>query len=80
MDERVVLYSVKTCPHCQRAKKYLDENAIKYRICDVKTPVGQKEFAQIKMRGVPVLKIGDQVLKGFASNRFQKLYQEKVQG
>ena len=77
MDKRVVLYSVKTCPHCQSAKKYLDENAIKYRICDVKTRVGQKEFAQTGMRGVPVLKIGNQVLNGFASNRFQRLYQQK---
>ncbi|NQY64498.1 MAG: hypothetical protein HRT38_12320, partial [Alteromonadaceae bacterium] len=42
--KRVVLYSMNNCPHCQTAKKYLDQQDIVYRLCNVKTPSGQKEF------------------------------------
>jgi len=40
----------------------------------VKTPKGQKEFAATGMRGVPVLKIGDQLLNVFFINNFNKLF------
>jgi len=75
MAKKVVLYSMKNCVHCQTAKKYLDQKVIKYRLCDVKTPSGQKEFNKTGMRGVPVLKIGDQWLNGFSVNSFEKIYQ-----
>lgn len=63
--KRVVLYSMNNCPHCQTAKRYLEQKNIPFRLCNVKTPAGQKEFSKLGMRGVPVLKIGDQILNGF---------------
>ena len=72
--KRVVLFTKDKCPHCQTAKRYLDENNIAYRSCNVKTAAGQKEFALTKMRGVPVLKIGDQLLSGFSIKNFTHLY------
>ena len=72
--KRVVLYSMNNCPHCETAKRYLDQQGIKYRLCNVKTPQGQKELASMGMRGVPVLKIGDQVLNGFSVPKFNSLY------
>jgi glutaredoxin len=72
--KRVVLYSMDKCPHCQSAKQYLEQQKIPYRLCNVKTAKGQKEFAGTGLRGVPVLKIGDQLLKGFSVKEFTNLF------
>ncbi|NQY88512.1 MAG: glutathione S-transferase N-terminal domain-containing protein [Colwellia sp.] len=72
--KRVVLYSMDKCPHCQSAKQYLEQQRIPYRLCNIKSPNGQKEFALTRLRGVPVLKIGDKLLKGFSVNEFNKLF------
>ncbi|MBU2926186.1 glutaredoxin family protein [Colwellia sp. 1_MG-2023] len=72
--KRIVLYTMEKCPHCQTAKRYLDEQRIPYRLCNVQTPKGQKEFSAIGMRSVPVLKIGDQLLNGFSIANFNKLF------
>lgn len=73
--KRVVLYSSNNCPHCQTAKKYLDQQGITYRLCNVKTPQGQKEFSATGMRAVPVLKVGDRLLNGFSVKQFSQAYQ-----
>ncbi|MBL4942265.1 MAG: glutaredoxin family protein [Colwellia sp.] len=72
--KRIVLYTMAKCPHCQSAKRYLDEQKIPYRLCNVKTPKGQKEFSVTGLRGVPVLKIGDKLLNGFSVKAFNKLF------
>ena len=72
--KRVVLYSMDKCPQCQSAKHYLEQQKIPYRLCNVKTAKGQKEFSATGLRGVPVLKIGDQLLKGFSVTEFHKLF------
>ncbi len=75
--KKVVLYTMNNCPHCQTAKSYLDKNKITYRLCNVKTPAGQKEFRKTGLRGVPVLKIGDQLQNGFSIKQFNALYHDK---
>lgn len=72
--KRVVLYTMNSCPHCDTAKKYLDQQGIKYRLCNTSNSAGRKEFNATGYRGVPMLKIGDQFLNGFNVKAFQKLY------
>ena len=72
--KKVVLYTLPKCPHCEIAKAYLDKQGIAYRLCNVQTPSGRKEFSRLGLRGVPVLKIGDQILKGFSVKGFKQLY------
>ena len=72
--KRIVLYSTDKCPHCQTAKRYLEQQGIAFRLCNIKTAKGQKEFAATRLRGVPVLKVGDQLLNGFSVQAFTKLY------
>ena len=72
--KRVVLYSMDKCPHCQTAKRYLEQQGITFRLCNIKTAKGQKEFATTGFRGVPVLKVGDQLLNGFSVKAFTELY------
>lgn len=76
MAKRIVLYSMRNCPHCDMANRYLTENKIKFRLCDVRSANGQKEFFKTNMRGVPVLKIGDRLLNGFSRERFHDIYDE----
>lgn len=72
--KRIVLYSTDKCPHCQTAKRYLEQQGIAFRLCNIKTAKGQKEFAATRLRGVPVLKVGDQLLNGFSVQAFTELY------
>ena len=78
--KRVVLYTTDKCPHCQTAKRYLEQQGIAFRLCDIKTAKGQKEFAATGLRGlrglrgVPVLKVGDQLLNGFSVKTFTEVY------
>ena len=72
--KRVVLYTTEKCPHCQTAKRYLEQQGIAFRLCNIKTAKGQKEFAATRLRGVPVLKVGDQLFNGFSVTAFTELY------
>ena len=74
--KRVSLFSMANCPHCQTAKLYLEQHKINFRLVDVKSPSGQKEFAKTGYRGVPVLKIGDQFLNGFSVKGFNRLFKD----
>ncbi|MDA7745923.1 glutaredoxin family protein [Psychromonas sp.] len=71
--KRISLFSMANCPHCKTAKQYLEQQKLTFRLVDVKSPAGQKEFAKTGYRGVPVLKVGDQYLNGFTVKAFIKL-------
>ncbi|REL36511.1 glutaredoxin family protein [Thalassotalea euphylliae] len=71
--KRIVLYTMARCPHCDTAKRYLDENNYRYRLVNVKTPAGQKELNRLGFRAVPVLKVGDQLFNGFSIKDFKRL-------
>jgi len=72
--KKVVLFSMNGCSGCAAAKKYFDSQQISYRLCNIKSPAGAKEFARLRLRGVPVIKIGDQLLQGFSIKGFNQLY------
>tara|TARA_R110001583_G_scaffold112917_6_gene263128 strand:- start:6006 stop:6233 length:228 start_codon:yes stop_codon:yes gene_type:complete len=73
--KRVTLYSTNQCPHCETAKHYFESKKIKFRIVNVKSPAGQKEFAKTGFRAVPIVKVGEDFLNGFSIAKFNKLYQ-----
>ena len=72
--KKVVLYSTDHCPHCQNAKQYFTAKNIAYRLSNIKTPAGQKEFYRLGFKSVPVIKIGEEFLQGFNIKAFQRLY------
>jgi len=53
----------------------IDAQRIAYRLCNVKTAKGQKEFASTGIRAVPVLKIGNKLLNGFSVKEFHTIYE-----
>ncbi|WP_087017899.1 glutaredoxin family protein [Thaumasiovibrio subtropicus] len=70
--KRVVLYTASRCPHCESAKQFLDDKGVTYRICDAASPRGRKELMAMGARGVPVVKIGDTVIRGFQPKAMSK--------
>ena len=71
--KKVILYTMNDCPHCVTAKKFLESREIPYRLCNVKTPHGQKEFLRTRLRSVPAIKVGDQLIAGFNPKQIEKL-------
>jgi glutaredoxin len=72
--KRVVLYISDKCPHSREAKKYLDDNGIKYRLTNAKMQRGRKELDAIGVSSLPALKIGNDLMIGWNLNNFKKLY------
>ncbi|XQW84394.1 glutaredoxin family protein [Thalassotalea piscium] len=72
--KRVVLYSSNHCPHCDKAKGFLERYNIQYRLCNVKTPAGQKELAKAGFRSVPVIKVADEFVVGYNEKQLKKLF------
>lgn len=75
---KVVLYSTVWCPHCKRAKAYFSANGIGYTERDIeKSTTARREYKKLGGEGVPLILIGDQMMRGFSAKRFQTLYQEE---
>ncbi len=66
-DKEIKVYSTPTCPWCRKAKEYLDSKGISYENYDVAEQKDKlQEMVELSgQRGVPVLKIGDEVIIGF---------------
>lgn len=63
---RVVVYGTETCPYCIQARAYLRERAIPFIDRDVdNSDQGQRDFAVLGKRVVPVILVGDRLLTGF---------------
>lgn len=73
MKKRITLYTKNRCAHCDRAKQYLTQHNISFRLVNVQSPAGQKEFAKTGYRAVPVLKVGEQFVNGFSVKQLKTL-------
>lgn len=71
---RVTLYSTRNCPHCKRAKQYLQQKGVRFQEFDVQQNArAQKAFARLGARGVPVILVGDTRVDGFDKGRLDAL-------
>ena len=71
----VEIYSTPTCHFCHMAKDWLTEKNIPYADYNVGTDtVKRKEMVEITGQlGVPVIKIGDEVMIGFNPDQMAKI-------
>lgn len=75
---KVMLYSTVWCLHCQRAKAYFSTNGISYTERDIeKSTSARREYKKLGGKGVPLILIGDQMMRGFSAKRVQTLYEEE---
>lgn len=71
---RVVIYTLRTCGACGRAKQYFREHNIRYTEYDVETSVkGRADFDRTKGGAVPVIVVGEKRMRGFSPERFEAL-------
>lgn len=73
-DGKVILYATSWCGYCEKTRELLNENNIEYHEYDVeKSHQGRKQYQRLGVKGVPVLLINGEVLKGYNPSRILKL-------
>jgi glutaredoxin-like YruB-family protein len=72
---KVLIFTTPTCSWCKRAMKYFRAHNIKFKQVDVtKDPVAARDMQRMSgQMGVPVIKIGKDVIVGFDKPRIDKL-------
>ncbi len=72
---KVILFTTPTCGWCTRAKKYFRANNVKFKAIDVSNdPAAARDMQRMSgQMGVPVIKIGSEVIVGFDQARINKL-------
>ncbi len=63
---QVVVYGTATCPYCIQARDYLKQRKVAFGDFDVKDGgKGQRDYATLGAKVVPVILIGNRRLEGF---------------
>jgi len=76
---QVVLYATDWCPYCKQARALLKEHDIQYVEYDIeKSEEGNAQYKRLGGRGVPVLQVNGEVVKGFKPERILKLAKQKA--
>jgi len=71
---KVILYATSWCGYCEKARELLNENNIEFHEYDVeKSEEGREQFKRLGGKGVPVILIDGEVLKGFNPSRILEL-------
>lgn len=64
--KKVELYMTSWCPWCVRTVEFLDSQGIQYAKYDIeKDSAAEKRYGQFGGQGVPLVVVGDQVIKGY---------------
>ncbi|MBD3271909.1 MAG: NrdH-redoxin [Elusimicrobia bacterium] len=73
MAKSVKVYSTPTCPYCNRAKEFLNDNKIQFESFDVSSDQSKAEEMVEKsgQMGVPVLDIEGKIIVGFDKQAIQ---------
>ena len=75
-DGRVILYATSWCGYCAKARELLKANNIDYYEYDIeKSEDGNRQYKALGGRGVPVLLIKGQVIKGYSREKILALIQ-----
>jgi len=73
--KQVTIYSTPSCHFCHLAKDYFTENSVEFTEHDVATDLDKrKEMMDMTgQMGVPVIRIGDDVVVGFDEEKVKEL-------
>jgi glutaredoxin-like YruB-family protein len=72
---KVLIFTTPTCGWCKRAMAYFRANNVKFKQVDVsRDPVAARDMQRMSgQMGVPVIKIGNQVIVGFDQQKIERL-------
>jgi glutaredoxin len=74
------MYSLSSCPWCQKAKQFFEERAIPYSYVDydLASVEEQKriseEMSSFRVKGFPVIKIGEEAVVGYSLEKYSELF------
>lgn len=72
----VVLYATSWCGYCKKTRELLRDNGIAYTEYDIeKSERGRREYDELKGRGIPLMVIDGQVVRGYDANQILRLAQ-----
>ncbi len=70
---RVLLYTTRQCAHCKQAKAFLKKHKIPFTEWDVeRNQRAWKEFQRLGGRGVPLILVGAEQIRGFDAQRLTR--------
>jgi len=70
----ITMYATEWCPHCRHARNYFNEKGIHFTEINVETSeAGRKEYKELGGRGVPLILVGNKLMRGFSEQRFEAL-------
>jgi glutaredoxin-like YruB-family protein len=71
----VVMYTTQSCGYCKQARRYFEAKDIPYTEYDIeKDETARLEHERLGGRGVPLIQVGEQLVHGFDTARFEKFY------
>jgi len=68
-DNNIILLSSPGCPYCVKAKALLNSEGVTYKEYSVDKPRGRKLYKKYHGTGVPILIIGDTILRGYSKKK-----------
>lgn len=70
----VIIFGYDGCPYCRKAYGYMRKNNIEYTLMDTeKNSKANRIFSEEGHRGVPVMYVEGEVLKGFSDKSYKNL-------
>ena len=71
--KKVEIFVTSWCPYCSKLENYLNSKGIRYTKYDIeKNAAGRQIYQDIGGGGVPVVRIGTAVLRGFDPNAIER--------
>jgi glutaredoxin len=72
-QKTVELYMTEWCPYCRKMEQYLRQNRVRYHRYDIdRDREALKRYRRMGGRGVPVVRIGDDVIHGYNTDAVRK--------
>ncbi len=77
--KKVIIYASDSCGYCHQAKKFLMDHHISFQEKKVDfDKQAQMEMMQMGAKGVPVIKVNDEIIFGFDLQRLEQLFGKQV--
>lgn len=72
---KAILYSTSWCGFCKKARRFLQTNKIDFVEYDIeKDSLASAKFKQSGGQGVPFLVLGEQTIRGFTDQGYQRFF------
>lgn len=71
----VVMYGTSWCTYCAKARRYFQTNNIPFQDWDIEaSETARSEYDALNGKGVPLIVVGDEVMRGFSEASFNQIY------